>query len=289
MKTIPPRLFALLLFALLVLPTAVTGAALQVPALKSRVNDYAGMLQPATRQQLEQVLRLFEEQESTQIAVLTINTLGGDSLEEFSLRVAETWKIGQKEQDNGALLLIVRNDRKLRIEVGYGLEGSLTDLIAGRIIRDVITPHFRQGNFDQGVINGVNAMIDAVRGEFTSPQTVSRPKQSDDLWGMMVAVLFFPFMVIGRLFRSHVVLGTIFGGILVPAMGMLAIGFSWLILIIGVPLGMFVGFLASKLFGASGALAMGHYHSGGRSSWGSGGGFSGGGGGFGGGGASGGW
>jgi len=262
-------------------------AALQVPALQGRGNDYAGMLQPTTRQQLEQVLKTFEEQESTQIAVLTITTLGGDSLEEFSLRVAETWGLGQKDRDNGALLLIVRNDRKLRIEVGYGLEGTLTDLIAGRIIRDVITTQFRKGNFDQGVINGVNAMIAAVRGEFTNDHrttTVTQPPSDD--YGGIIAVAFWALFFIGKLFRRHGIIAAIAGGILLPAVAWFA-HWSWLLVIGLLPIGMFLGFLASKLL-ASGVLAT-SFRSGGGSSWGSGGGFSGGGGGFGGGGSSGGW
>ncbi|MDH3828258.1 MAG: TPM domain-containing protein [Desulfobacterales bacterium] len=105
--------------------------ALEVPALRTRVNDHAGMLSAATRQQLEDILSRLEQTDSTQIVVLTIPSLGGEVLEEFSLKVAEKWQIGQKGFDNGAILLIAKNDRKLRIEVGYGLEGSLTDLMAG--------------------------------------------------------------------------------------------------------------------------------------------------------------
>ncbi|EKD33964.1 MAG: hypothetical protein ACD_75C02524G0008, partial [uncultured bacterium] len=142
---------------------------MEVPPLTARVNDYARILSGATVQQLESVLATLEREESTQLAVLTINSLEGENLEEFSLQVAERWRLGQKGRDNGALLLIAKNERKLRIEVGYGLEGALTDLTSGRIIRDIITPQFRNGNFDQGVIDGVRAMIGAVRGEFSAP------------------------------------------------------------------------------------------------------------------------
>lgn len=116
--------------------------------------------------QLELVLKEFEQKDSTQIVVLTGPSLEGDELEEFSMRVAEQWKIGRKGLDNGAIFLVARADRKVRIEVGYGLEGRLTDLTAGRIIREFVLPEFRAGRFDQGVVNGVQAMIDSVRGEF---------------------------------------------------------------------------------------------------------------------------
>ncbi len=119
-------------------------AGIEVPTLKQRVNDHANMLSPATEGQLEGVLAALEKEESTQIAVLTIDSLDGENLEDFSLRVVEKWQLGQEKLDNGALLLVVKNDRKIRIEVGYGLEGVLTDLTAGRIIRNVITPNFKK-------------------------------------------------------------------------------------------------------------------------------------------------
>jgi len=111
---------------------------LDVPALKGRVNDYGNILSSSTEGQLEAVLGELERTDSTQIVVLTIPSLEGGSLEDFSIRVADQWKIGQENKDNGAILLISKNERKLRIEVGYGLEGSLTDLISGRIIRDIL-------------------------------------------------------------------------------------------------------------------------------------------------------
>src|SRR5437870_2248609 len=133
--------------------------ALDVPPLRSRVNDLAGMLPPEKTQQLEEQLRQFEEQTSHQIAVLTIPSLEGDTLEDFSIRVAENWNIGRKGFDNGAILLIVRDDRKLRIEVGYGLEGVMPDAIASRIIREVIVPRFRDNDFGDGIEAGVDAIM----------------------------------------------------------------------------------------------------------------------------------
>ena len=100
----------------------------------------------------------------------------GEPLEDFSLQVAEAWKVGQKDLDNGAILLIAKNERKIRIEVGYGLEGSLTDMLSGRIIRDMIVPAFKAGNFDQGVAGGVAAMMAAVKGEYQAQPTQRQPR-----------------------------------------------------------------------------------------------------------------
>ncbi len=162
MKNVLIALLIALFFFCLVLPAT----ALDVPPPKGYVTDIAGMLSAKTEDELERYLRSFEESDSTQITVLTIPSLEGEALEEYTLRVAESWGIGQKGRDNGALLLIARDDRQVRIEVGYGLEGRLTDLLAGRIIDNEITPRFKRGDFDKGVSAGVVAMTQAVRGEY---------------------------------------------------------------------------------------------------------------------------
>jgi len=273
--------------------------ALEVPKLKGRVNDYADMLSPSTEQQLDTALREFERTDSTQIVVLTIPSLEEDSLEDFSMRVAENWKIGQKGLDNGAILLISKNDRKLRIEVGYGLEGKMTDLMAGRIIRDVIAPRFRSGQYDQGVIEGVQAMIRLTRGEFESgSEAQPAGKGRPDYRGFFSMSLVFLFLinVLGRVRRS---LGALAGGLLFPIIssGFFHLGVTWALL--SIPIGIVVGLLLS-LFGGpasfghgrgrGGGMWMGGFGGGGGgSSSGGFGGFSGGGGGFGGGGASGRW
>src|SRR5215467_11589805 len=156
---------ALLIGLLLVLGQAKPSSALQVPPLRGRVNDLARLLSQEQSIRLEEQLTRFEQQTGHQIAVLTIPSLEGDALEDFSIRVAEAWKIGQKGFDNGAILLIVRDDRKLRIEVGYGLEGVLPDAIASRIIREVILPRFRENNYAGGIENGVNAIMQVTKGE----------------------------------------------------------------------------------------------------------------------------
>ena len=140
--------------------------ALSVPPLTAHVNDYAHMISGQTAAGLERELAGLEKTDSTQIVVLTIPGLEGENLEEFSIKVAEAWKIGSKGVDNGVILLIVRDDRKVRIEVGRGLEGKLTDLVSGHIIRDSIIPRFKAGDFDGGVRAGVRGIVEVVRGEY---------------------------------------------------------------------------------------------------------------------------
>lgn len=271
----------------LVLPQAFC---LEVPALKGRVNDYGNIISAATERQLEQVLQQLEQTDSTQIAVLTIPALGGESLEGFSLKTVESWKIGQTGLDNGALLLVAVRDRKIRIEVGYGLEGSLTDLQAGRIIRDVMLPKFKQGNFDQGIMDGVSGMIQTVTGEYTPPKSHSGNRQ-DDLFGLLGLLIFFVFFI-GRVLSSSKLARGLAGGIAAPLIGTSLLGFSLPLVVILILVGVGFGLIASKLNMISGRPGRsGYLHTGGfgSSSSGSFGGFSGGGGGFGGGGASGGW
>ena len=271
--------------------------ALEVPPLKGRVNDTASLLSAATQRQLEDVLTRLEETDSTQIVVLTIPSLGGEVLEEFSIKVVDQWKIGQKGLDNGAMLLIAKNDRKIRIEVGYGLEGSLTDLMAGRIIRNVIAPQFEAGNFDQGVIDGVQAMIKVVRGEYRASDkgpAVRGQKHKDKPGGFggLIAFIFFISML-GRLRRP---LGIAAGGILAPIAASLFFNLSSMWLLLSIPIGLLAGLILSFL-GSPLVFGHGHHHHRHTGGWWSGrggggfstGGFGGGGGGFGGGGASGGW
>lgn len=129
------------------------------------VVDQTNTLSEGQRQEL--AAKIAKERESTgnQIAILVIPTLKGDAIEDYSLRVARGWGIGQKERNSGVLLLVVKGDRQLRIEVGYGLEGALTDIRSGQIIRDRITPQFRQGNYFQGINDGLDSIIIAIHGE----------------------------------------------------------------------------------------------------------------------------
>lgn len=271
--------------------------ALDIPSLSKRVNDYARILSPATVNQLESILAELEATDSTQIVVLTIPSLEGASLEEVSLKTAEKNQIGQKGYDNGALLLVARDDRKLRIEVGYGLEGTLTDMVAGQIIRNIITPRFRSGNFDQGVIDGVGAMIAVVRGEFNATHLAGKNRASDnDFSGLITSLVFISFFF-GSMFRTNKLFAAVVGGIISPIIGFLFFSLTGLALMALIPVGMIGGLIASILTSSSGTGGGGGRAGGayigsgggfGRSSGGFGG-FSGGGGGFGGGGASGGW
>lgn len=170
----------------------------EVPFLSGRVVDEAQLLPPDQAQAIEEKLRRFEEQTGDQVAVLTVDSLDGEALEDYSLRVAETWGLGQKEKDNGVLLLIARDDRKLRIEVGYGLEGQLTDLQSGRIIRNVIVPRFKAGDYPGGIDAGVDAILGTLSGEpgAIPEDTGPAPGQSMDLAGRAIMGLIF-FLVVG--------------------------------------------------------------------------------------------
>lgn len=281
----------LLCTALLLTSLIGPAAGREVPALKARVNDEAGILSTTTETQLEQQLTGLEQSDSTQIVVLTIDSLQGESLEQFSLKVVENWQIGQSDLDNGALLLIAVGERKVRIEVGYGLEGKLTDLMAGRIIRNVILPQFKQGDFNQGVVDGVGAMIATVRGEYTAAKTETGRKH-DDYIGLIALMMFF-LVFLGNMLRRKKMASAIAGGIGAPILGSVFQGFSLPLILLLIPVGIIGGFITSASHmhsgrsGRTGGFFMG---SGGfGSSSGGFGGFSGGGGGFGGGGASGGW
>src|SRR5437868_3806657 len=140
---------------LFVFAAATAFSATDIPYLSGRVVDNAEILKGETRSALTEKLKAHEQKTTNQIAVLTVPTTGDDSIEQYATRVFDVWKLGQKGKDNGVLLVIAPKDRKLRIEVGYGLEGTLTDVVSSRIIRNVITPAFKAGDFDKGVTEGV--------------------------------------------------------------------------------------------------------------------------------------
>jgi uncharacterized protein len=142
------------------------------------VHDEANVLSAQTKAELETILKAERDSTSNQIAVLIIPSLDGDALEEYSLRVAEKWKLGQKDKDNGALLIISINDKLVRIETGYGLEGALTDAVSSRINRNEIAPRFRQGDFDGGVKAGVLAIMQAVKGEYKNDAPPAKKRKS---------------------------------------------------------------------------------------------------------------
>lgn len=156
----PYRLFT---FAFLFLLS--NADAIDVPQLRGRVNDYAGVMQQTQVQNLESQLAQLERDTGHQVAVLTIPTLDGEDIEGFSIRVAENWKIGKKGYDNGAILVVAVKDRRLRLEVGYGLEGLVPDAIAKRVTADYIVPRFRQQDYAGGIVAGVRALDKILRQE----------------------------------------------------------------------------------------------------------------------------
>jgi uncharacterized protein len=269
--------------------------ALDVPPLHGHVNDYAGILSASAAQHLESQLASFEKTDSTQIVVLTIPSLEGDSLEDFSIRTAEAWKIGQKGKDNGVILIVAKEDRKIRIEVGWGLEGRLTDLVSGRIIRNEMAPLFREGNYDGGMEQGVSSIMAVVKGEYRAAPNETNPEKRN---APPVFALFI-FFLVACVFLGAIskLLGGLTGAAGLPLIASLTFpGLAGLALIVLSVIGFLVGLFLTFLFGGGGGLGRfgggGPFWGGGfggGSSGGSGGGFSGGGGGFGGGGASGDW
>lgn len=284
--------FFSLLCATLFFILASTTFALDVPKYQGYVNDYANMVSPQSKEKIERALQSFDLSDSTQVALLTIPSLEGDSLEDFSIRVVDQWGVGQKGKDNGVLLLIVKNDRKIRLEVGRGLEPVLTDLLSGRIIDTVITPLFKEGQFEKGIESGVAAIIAATRGEFKADPRVRKGRRRNEP-SPLFKFLFFGVAIVAFLGQSSRKLGVAAGGLLFPLallFGLSPFGLGALLFL--VPLGAFGGWLLPLFLVSAMSNRGGRYYggSGGFGGGGGGGSFGGfGGGSFGGGGASGGW
>jgi uncharacterized protein len=171
--------------------------ALEVPERpRGWVNDFTGTLSRDEILALEKKLMAFERETTNQIVVVLIPTLKGDNLEDFSIRLAEKWKVGQKGKNNGVILLIVKNDRRIRIEVGYGLEGVLPDALAGSIIRQEIAPRFRAGQFYQGIEAGIKAIMAATRGEYKARPLVKKESKLTPWWPFLFFILFFGVVII---------------------------------------------------------------------------------------------
>lgn len=296
MKRAPGLAAALfLLAALAALPVQ---AQAPVPELRARVTDLTGTLSAGERQALEQRLEAFEKKKGSQIAVLVVPTVRPETIEQYAIRVAERWKLGREGIDDGVLVLVAKEDRELRIEVGYGLEGVLPDAIAKRIIDEVIVPRFRQGDFYGGLSAGVERVIGVIEGEPLPPPREGKPRRAPSAAALefLFVAGFFLVTFGGAVLRA--LLGRLPAALAVGAgLGLLA----WFLLASAV-LALLVGLAAFALTLAGGAPrraargTRGWPTTGGFGGWGggfsgggSGGGFSGGGGGFGGGGASGRW
>jgi len=253
-------------------------AQVAVPALTGRVVDLTGTLSGAAVSRIETELADLETKKGSQVAVLIVPTTEPEDIEQFGIRVADQWKRGRKGIDDGAILLVAKQDRRARIEVGTGLEGVLPDVIASRIVGDTVTPLFKQGNFDGGVEAGVERMTAVINGE-ALPVPDKQWDHPAPL-GNLLPLLLVGIVVVGGVLRT--VLGRLLGSI---ATGVLAGSAAWLmthLIIVGLFAGA-LGFAVALFLGATRGWSAG-------GGWGGGwGGFNGGGGGFSGGGASGGW
>jgi uncharacterized protein len=290
--------------AILLCWTQVAFADVAVPPLTGRVVDTTNTLSSSDIAAQSARLQDLQRRKGSQIAVLIVPTTAPETIEQFSIRAAETWKIGRKKIDDGALLVVAKNDHKLRIEVGYGLEGALTDVTARRIIDEVIVPRFKSGDFSGGIAEGVGRMIGVIDGE---PLPAPAPQAShgpDTAWDTLSS--FLPFAIFGSLFVGgflRALLGSLLGSAV--AGGVVAV-ITWLViqsLIASAALGglAFLIVLIANTFqtagpsgrryggSAGGWSGSGGWSSGSSSSSDSDSGFSGGGGSFGGGGASGSW
>ena len=260
-----------------------------VPPLTGHVIDQTGTLSVQQKSDLEQTLTAFEARKGSQLAVLIVASTQPEAIEPYALRVAEQWKLGRKKVDDGAILVVAKDDRALRIEVGYGLEGALNDATSKRIIDETIVPRFKQQDFHGGIQAGVAQIIRVVDGEVLPPPAAAE-RRSAPSGGMQqyAPVLFILALVVGGVLRS--VLGRLPGAVvtggLVAAAAWFVVGATTVALLAGV-----IALVVTLLGGGLGRRGPGGYYGGGLGGRGGlgGGGFSGGGGGFGGGGASGRW
>jgi uncharacterized protein len=284
---------ALVLFA----AGAIAADEVAVPPLKARVTDLTGTLSAPQIQTLDARLRDFERRKGSQVAVLMLPTTQPETIEQYSIRVADAWKVGRAKVDDGVILVVAKNDRKLRIEVGYGLEGAIPDAIAKRVVSDVIAPHFRTGDFYGGVDAGTDALMKLIEGEpLPAPKWEAEGvKQGPDYGSLFVLLLILATVggaILSRLLgRGAGALGTgaLAGFTAWTVSGVLLVGaFAAAIVFILVLLTAASGFGRGRYGGWGGGWPGGFGGFGGGSG-GFGGGFSGGGGGFGGGGASGSW
>jgi len=264
--------------------------AAEIPPLKARVTDLTNTLNTQQRDALEHTLAEFEQRKGAQIAVLMLPTTQPETIEQYAVRVQESWKLGRKGVDDGVLLVVAKNDRRLHIEVGYGLEGILPDAIAKRIIDDDITPRFKEGDFYGGIRAGVDRVMRVVEGEKLPPPAVRTHPKAQGIGFDWIFPLFVFALFAGGILRA--IFGRFVGA---TAMGGIAGVAAWALfgsLVVGLVAGIFMFFFfiaGSVTRGWSPGYGGGSWGGGGGGFGGGGGGFSGGGGSSGGGGASGSW
>jgi uncharacterized protein len=287
------------LLALMLCWSFAASADVAVPALSGRVVDQTGTLSGGDIAALAQTLKALETRKGSQVAVLIVPTTQPETIEQYSIRVAEAWKIGRKKIDDGALLVVAKDDRKLRIEVGYGLEGALNDVTAKRIIDEAITPRFRNGDFAGGISAGVDRIIRVIDGEpLPAPARAPVQQQSFEwLSNINPGVAVFGIFIMGAILRASLgrLIGAVVTGSVVGLLAWLVAGSLAASIIAAVIV--FIVALVVDLTSPQGRSGRGGWSGGSRSSsdWSSSsgssdsGGFSGGGGSFGGGGASGSW
>ncbi len=260
-----------------------------MPPLRARVNDLADAIPADVEPRLEAKLADFERETSHQIVVLTVPTLEGEPIEPFALRVAEEWKLGQKGVDNGILLAVAVKDRRARIEVGYGLEGVVPDVIAKRILEDVMFERFRAGDFAGGIEAGVDALISAARGEVVDLPPAREGSPHEDPLAAVLFAAFFGTLLTTPLRRPRP-LGAVTGGLVGALLAWIAtLNLRWGALAFAIAFVLGLVLPASIGGGGRGRHGRPIFSPGGGGFGGRGGGFGGGGGRFGGGGASGGW
>jgi uncharacterized protein len=254
-----------------------------IPPLEHRVTDLTGTLTAQQQSALESRLAAFEQQKGSQLAILIVPTTQPEDIAQYSIRVVEKWKLGRKGVDDGALLLVAKDDHALRIEVGYGLEGVLPDAIAKRIIAETIAPHFKQGDFYGGLSAGVDGILGVIQGEpLPAPENGrSHRANSSNALDQYFPLIFFVAIAAGAVLRA--VLGSFAGGLATGGL----VGFIVWMLGAGLVFALVLAVMAFFMTLGGGRGFYGGMGSGGFGS--GGGGFSGGGGGFGGGGASGRW
>jgi len=277
------RICTALGLALALLAPCAVSTQIAVPPLLGHVVDQTGTLTAAQQSTLEQTLSAFEARKGSQLAVLIVPTTTPEVIEQFALRVAERWKLGRKKVDDGAILVVAKNDRALRIEVGYGLEGALSDITSKRIISETITPRFKQDDYFGGVEAGMDQIMRVVDGE-PLPAPGNRPAERFQDIRQLVPVLFIVAMAVGGILRNVFgkVAGALATGAVVSALAWFVIGTLFVSVLAG-----FAAMFATWI--GVGRVAYGLGGFGGGRGGGGGGGFRGGGGGFGGGGASGRW